>query len=100
MENQTFIPNGGGMPVSETMPTLLQKPLYQLKKLACVAGISGHPQDDATTLHIQFSDRETMDYKSALQCFNVIGLTTKAMQVNPLQRFMMLKLSHSKFLFT
>jgi len=98
MSTTTFVPNGGSMPILEMLPTLLQKPIAQLKKLPCVAGvIAGLQQDDvSTTLTIDFSAQETMDYRKALDCFKVDGLTPKALHVNLADRFMRIKLAISK----
>lgn len=100
METTIFYPNAGRMPVLEKLPTLLQKPVLLLSGLSCVAGIiSGLQQDDnSTMLYIDFSEREIMDYKRALDCFKIDGVKAKYLNVNFPQRFIRIKLSHTKSL--
>lgn len=100
MDLQIFVPSDGAMPCLEKSPTLLQKPIAQLRKMPCVAGvISGIQQADLSTmLLIRFKQSPDMDYSSALKCFNVEGLKAKFLQVNPAGRFIKIKLFPTKSL--
>ena len=98
MEKLFLVPNDGKMPSLENMPTLLQKPLTQLKKLSCVAGVlSGLQQDDnSTMLFISFSN--DMNYKLAMECFNNAGLKVKYFYANLADRILKIQVSPSKIL--
>ena len=98
MEVLFFSPDGGSMPMPENVPTLLQEPITNLKKLPCIAGVtSGLLQGNGSTmLHIAFHDPETMDYKKALACLNGVGYTSHYLHINPELRFMDILISASK----
>lgn len=102
METLFFSPDGGGMPRSENVPTLLQKPLTKLQKLSCVAGVtSGSSQDDfAAVVRIDFSNRRKDNCKKALRCFNAAGLVPAHLHTSPLGQFLQIWFKPSKTLAT
>jgi len=83
-----------------SLPTLIQKPITELQRLSCIAGITTGIAKDAhaTMLRIQFRNAETMHCNQALQCFSGQGLSLGHLQINTDDYFMMIQLSTSKFL--
>lgn len=100
MEVSNLFPSSGRMPLLESLPTLLQKPIDKLQRLTCVAGVTTGTQqaDLSVSVIIHFSHFIPMDYTKALSCFIDAALSLKSMIIDFRKLYIMIRFTPSKTL--